>query len=333
MRVAVLSGGRSSEHEISVLSGAAVADGLREAGHEVLELALSQDGGWSCDGSPVELVPGAGLLGADVVFPVLHGPYGEDGTVQGLLEILDVAYVGSGVAASAICVDKIRFKEAAAAAGLPQVDWVGLVEGEPAARRQRAMERIGELGYPVFVKPARLGSSVGIVRVADEAELAGALEEAFAHDPRVIVEAASPGIEAEVAILGPTSAPEASEVGEIVVKGSESPGGWYDYAAKYNEGGMELVVPARISDAARDRLREEACSAFAALGCSGLSRVDFFVEGDEVLINEINTIPGFTPTSVYAALWEATGLPYPELVDRLVKIAVADQEVRRGHSF
>ncbi|MFM9164816.1 MAG: D-alanine--D-alanine ligase A, partial [Solirubrobacterales bacterium] len=243
MRVAVLSGGRSSEHEISLVSGAAVAGGLREAGHEVLEVTLDRDGGWRFEGEGLEMRPGAGLLGADAVFPVLHGPYGEDGTVQGLLEILDVAYVGSGVSASAICVDKIRFKEAAAGAGLPQVDWVGLVEGEPAAQREAALARVAALGSPVFVKPARLGSSVGIVRVAGEEELAPALEVAFGHDPRVIVEAASGGLEVEVGVLGSTWAPEVSVPGEIIVKGSESPGGWYDYAAKYKEGGMELQVP------------------------------------------------------------------------------------------
>ena len=333
MRVAVLSGGRSSEHEISLVSGAGVADGLRRAGHEVIEVLLGRDGGWSLDGAPVELTPGAGLLGADVAFPVLHGPYGEDGTVQGLLELLDVAYVGSGVAASAVCVDKIRFKEAAGAAGLPQVGWVGLVEGEPPGRRAQAMERVAQLGFPVFVKPARLGSSVGISRATDTQELDEALEEAFGHDPRVIVEAASPGIEAEVAILGSTWEPEASQVGEIVVKGSRSPGGWYDYAAKYQEGGMELVIPARISGEAEQRLRDTACSAFSRLGCSGLCRADFFVDGDEVLVNEINTMPGFTPTSVYSSLWEASGLPYPDLCDRLVAIAVADQADRRRHSF
>jgi D-alanine-D-alanine ligase len=330
MRVAVLSGGRSSEHEISLVSGAAVAGGLREAGHEVLEVTLDREGGWSFDGAPLQLHPGGGLLDADVVFPVLHGPYGEDGTVQGLLEILDVAYVGSGVSASAICVDKIRFKEAVAAAGLPQVRWVGLVEDEPPARREEALARVADLGYPVFIKPARLGSSVGIVRVAASEELAPALEVAFGHDPRVIVEAASPGLEVEVAVLGSTWSPEASVAGEIVVKGSESPGGWYDYAAKYKEGGMELQVPARISERAAARVAEEALSAFTQVGCSGLARVDFFVEGDEVLINEI---PGFTPTSVYSALWEAGGLPYPQLCDRLVGIAVADQEERRRHRF
>ena len=333
MRVAVLSGGRSSEHEISLVSGAAVAEGLREAGHEVVEVLLDREGGWSVGGDPLELRPGGGLLGAEAVFPVLHGPYGEDGTVQGLLELLDVPYVGSGVAASAICVDKIRFKQAAAGAGLPQVEWVGLVEDEPPAARARALERVAQLGHPVFVKPARLGSSVGIVRVAGPDELEPALEGAFAHDPRVIVEAASPGLEVEVAVLGPTRSPEASVPGEIVVKGSRSPGGWYDYAAKYSEGGMELVVPARVSDRARERLAEEACAAFTGVGCSGLARVDFFVEGDEVLVNEVNTIPGFTPTSVYSALWEAGGLGYPELVDRLVGIAVADQAERRRHLF
>ena len=333
MVVAVLSGGRSSEHDISLVSGAGVAEGLRRAGHEVVEVLLGREGGWSSGGEPVELTPGEGLLGADVAFPVLHGPYGEDGSVQGLLELLDIPYVGSGIAASAVCVDKIRFKEAAGAAGLPQVAWVGLVEGEPEALRAQAMDRVAALGFPVFVKPSRLGSSVGISRATGPGEREEALAEAFGHDPRVIVEASSPGVEAEVAILGSTWAPEASRVGEIVVKGSRSPGGWYDYAAKYDEGGMELVIPARISPRAEARLRETACSAFSRIGCSGLCRADFFVEGDEVLVNEINTIPGFTPTSVYSSLWEASGLAYPDLCDRLVQIALADHAERRRHSF
>jgi D-alanine-D-alanine ligase len=213
-----------------------------------------------------------------------------------------------------------------ARAGLPQVGYVAVDEGV----LDGAAARIAELGLPCWVKPARLGSSVGIVRVGSSGELDGALETAFSHDPRVIVEASATGLEVECSVLGHTMTPEASEPGEIVLRKGE---GWYDYEAKYAEGGMELVVPARISDAASERLRELAVTAFRLAGCSGLARADFFVDGDEVLLNELNTMPGFTPTSVYAKLWESSGVPYPELVDRLVRIAVERFEAERAHRF
>ena len=326
MRVAVLAGGRSSEHEVSLNSGASVREGLEHAGHEVLWVRLARDGTWWHDDEEVVLRAGRGLLGADAVFPALHGPFGEDGTVQGLLELLDVAYVGSGVLSSALCMDKVLFKDLMARAGLPQVGYVAVDEGV----LDGAAGRIAQLGLPCWVKPARLGSSVGIVRVGAEAELDRALETAFAHDPRVIVEASATGLEAECSVLGHTMSPKASQPGEIVLRKGE---GWYDYEAKYAEGGMELVVPARISDVARERLRELAVTAFRLAGCSGLARADFFVDGDEVLLNELNTMPGFTPTSVYSKLWESSGLPYPELVDRLVRIAVERFEAERAHRF
>jgi D-alanine-D-alanine ligase len=326
VRVAVLAGGRSSEHEVSLSSGASVRDGLEQAGHEVLWVELARDGTWWNGGEEVVLRAGRGLLGADVAFPALHGPFGEDGTVQGLLELLDVAYVGSGVLSSALCMDKFLFKDLMARAGLPQVGYVAVDEGV----LDGAAARIAELGLPCWVKPARLGSSVGIVRVGSSGELDGALETAFSHDPRVIVEASATGLEVECSVLGHTMTPEASEPGEIVLRKGE---GWYDYEAKYAEGGMELVVPARISAAARERLRELAVTAFRLAGCSGLARADFFVDGDEVLLNELNTMPGFTATSVYAKLWESSGLPYPDLVDRLVRIAVERFEAERAHRF
>jgi D-alanine-D-alanine ligase len=326
VRVAVLAGGRSSEHDVSLNSGASVREGLEQAGHEVLWVELARDGTWWHDGEEVVLRAGRGLLGADAAFPALHGPFGEDGTVQGLLELLDVAYVGSGVLSSALCMDKVLFKDLMARAGLPQVGYVAVDEGV----LDGAASRIAELGLPCWVKPARLGSSVGIVRVGAPGELDGALETAFSHDPRVIVEASATGLEVECSVLGHTTSPEASEPGEIVLRKGE---GWYDYEAKYAEGGMELVVPARISDAARERLRELAVTAFRLAGCSGLARADFFVDGDEVLLNELNTMPGFTPTSVYAKLWESSGVPYPELVDRLVRIAVERFEAERAHRF
>jgi D-alanine-D-alanine ligase len=328
VRVAVLAGGRSSEHDVSRRGGAAVAAGLRAAGHDVAEVALERDGTWRHDGEELPLRPGRGLLGADAAFPVLHGPFGEDGTVQGLLELLDVPYVGSGVLASAVCLDKVVAKELMARAGMPQVAYAGVHAGRWGSDRDAVLADLAALGRPVFVKPARLGSSVGIAKVAEGDGLPGALDGAFAFDPHVIVEAMSPGIEVECSVLGTAWAAEASESGEIV-PGSD----WYDFDAKYAPGGMELVVPARIPAAARARVRELAVEAFRRFDCSGLARVDFFVEGDEVLLNEVNTMPGFTETSVYAKLWEATGVPYPELVTRLCALAVERHADERRYQF
>ncbi len=310
MRVAVLSGGRSSEHEVSLASGAAVREGLIAAGHDVLDVLLRRDGGWESGGSVLALHPAGGLLGADVAFPVLHGPWGEDGTVQGLLELLDVPYVGAGVLASSLCMDKVVFKEVLAAAGVPQVRYAAVRRGEDA-------DRLADLGLPVFVKPARAGSSIGIVKVRDAAEMAGALETAFVHDALVVVEAMSAGLEIECAVLG-NDAPEASVPGEIVLAGSE----WYDFEAKYTPGGMELVVPARLPAAVLEKVRRLAAETFVRVGAAGLARVDFFVEGETVLVNELNTLPGFTPTSVYASLWAASGLAFSALCDRLVDLAL-----------
>jgi D-alanine-D-alanine ligase len=321
MRVAVLSGGRSSEHDVSLRSGAAVARGLREAGHEAVEVTIGRDGGWTAAGGTVELVPGGGLLGADAVFPALHGAFGEDGSIQGLLEWLDLPYVGSDVLASAICMDKLTLKRLFAAHGVPQVEFTA-VEGND------WWGRCEQMGLPLWVKPSRMGSSVGISRVAKLDELDAAVELALRHDPRVIVEASSPGREVECSVLG-NGDPQASLPGEIVAHSA-----WYDFEAKYTEGGMELRVPAPIGTDAVERVRELAVSVFQLAGCSGLARCDFFVEPDgAVLVNEINTMPGFTDTSVYAKLWEATGTNYPELCDRLVQLAVERHRESRSYEF
>ena len=324
MKVAVLGGGRSSEHDVSLASAAAVRAGLSEAGHEPVAVEVCRDGRWTSGGSPVPLSPGEGLLGCQVAFPALHGPYGEDGTVQGLLDALGIPFVGAGVLASALCMDKVLFKDLLAAAAIPQVDYAGVREGDDPS----ALER---LGLPVFVKPARLGSSVGISKVSREEELPRALEAAFAHDPLVIVEAMAHGMEVECSVLG-NEDPEASLPGEIVVQAE-----WYDYEAKYQPGGMELVIPARISAQARGRVRELATAVFTRVACAGMARCDFFVEdpaGEErVLVNELNTIPGFTATSVYAKLFEASGVAYPELLDRLVKLAVERYELEHRYRF
>jgi D-alanine-D-alanine ligase len=325
VRVAVLGGGRSSEHEISLNSAAAVRQGLEQGGHETLVVEISREGRWTHEGSPVMLEPAGGLLDAAVAFPVLHGPYGEDGTVQGLLELLDVPYVGAGVLASAVSMDKVVFKELMGRAGIPQVDYVAAREGDGTGPLER-------LGLPVFVKPARLGSSVGISKVSEHGQLAEALREAFQHDPLVIVEAAARGIEVECSVLG-NSRPEASEPGRILVRAAESD--WYDYEAKYAPGGMELQAPAEIPEPTRDRVRHLAKEAFLRVGCSGMARVDFFIEDendpDTVLVNELNTIPGFTETSVYAKLFEASGVSYTDLLNRLLDLAIERHEETRRY--
>ncbi len=224
--------------------------------------------------------------------------------------MLGVPYVGAGVLGSALCMDKVVFKELMAQAGLPQVGYA-LVEAG------RARPSLEHLGFPLWVKPARLGSSVGISKVSGAEELDGALETAFQHDGLAIVEAFSPGIEVECSVIG-NGEPEASVPGEIVLQGAD----WYDYAAKYQPGGMELLVPARLPEHVREEVRRLACDTFERVGCTGLARVDFFVEGDRVLVNELNTMPGFTATSVYASLFAASGIPYDRLLDRLVTLAL-----------
>lgn len=327
MRVAVISGGRSSEHDISVMSGLAVADGLRSAGHEVLPILIEKGGAWIHEGRPVSVRPGEGLeaggelLAIDVAFPILHGPFGEDGVTQGALDTAGLAYVGSDVLGSAVCMDKLTLKKVCGFHGVPQVDFVqAFTDGWEA--RAKAME------HPLWVKPSRLGSSVGITKVEDDADLAAAVEAAAGHDPRVIIEANSAGREVECSVLG-NARPEASLPGEIVADGE-----WYDFEAKYTEGRMDLVVPAAIGEAATAELRELAARVFTLAGCSGLARCDFFVEpGGRILLNEINTIPGFTQTSVYAKLWEASGLPYPDLCDRLIQLALERHHEESEHTF
>jgi D-alanine-D-alanine ligase len=352
LRVVVLAGGRSAEHEVSLSSGHAVREGLRAAGHEVLWVQIERDGAWRHEGQSLNVCPGAGLLHADVAFAALHGPFGEDGTVQGMLESLDVAYVGAGVAASAVCMDKVLFKRLMGAAGVNQVEYVGVREQRWRAERVRVLAEVAALGLPVFVKPAHLGSSVGIAKVSAAEELAEAIEAAFAHDALLIVEAQAEGVEVECGVLGLPDAPPpapgsasglpvegvagapvgapgralASEPGEIVFAGD-----WYDYAAKYTQGGMELRIPARITASARARVMELAVEAFECAGCEGLARVDFFVDGERVLVSELNTMPGFTPTSVYAKLMEASGVAYADLVDRLCRLAIERHERQRGH--
>jgi D-alanine-D-alanine ligase len=311
-RVVVLMGGRSSEHQVSLDSAESVTAALRARDHEVTTIEIGRDETWLPDGATVEL-----LRNTEVVFPVLHGPFGEDGSVQGLLELAGVAYVGAGVAASSLAMDKDLFKSVLRDNGIPVTRNFTLRSGD---------EPDNPYGYPVFVKPARLGSSVGISKAHDENELRTAVALAFEHDEKVLVEEFVDGLEVEVGVLG-NQAPTVSLPGEIVVSGRE----WYDYSAKYEDGGMELVVPPRITPAQIARVRELALVAFVASECEGMARVDMFVRNDgEVLVNELNTIPGFTGTSVYAKLFEAAGIPYADLLERLIELALERQKRRAG---
>ena len=327
-RVAVLAGGRSSEHEISLASARSVLEALDADRYEVVTVAIGRDGRWELgagdDGSrssvaetlpiPASNVP-ATLGDVDVVLPILHGPFGEDGTVQGLLELAGVPYVGAGVAASALCMDKDLFKKVLRDSGIAVARHVALREGE-AARNP--------FGFPVFVKPARLGSSVGITKAHDEAELAQAVELAFRHDEKILIEEFLDGAEVEVGVLG-NREPIASIPGQIVPLGHE----WYDYSSKYDDGGMELVIPPELPDAVLENVQRVAVETFVVTDCEGMARVDcFVVDSDRVVVNELNTIPGFTATSVYAKLFEASGIPYDELLRRLIELARERHERR-----
>jgi len=337
MRVAVLMGGASSEHDVSLASAAAVMAALDPRRYEVIPVDISRQGVWTVDGGVVGVARGGdgepllvSLNGGahrpiDVVFPVLHGPNGEDGTVQGALECAGVPYVGAGVAASAIAMDKAFFKGVLCEAGIPTPEHVVVTvaewEGDAPAVRARVAEAVG---YPAFVKPARLGSSVGISRVATAADLDAAIDLALRHDPKALVERGISGREVEVGVLG-EARPVVSPVGEISYDAE-----WYDYEAKYTPGGMRLQVPADIPAPVTARVQELALAAFEAVECAGLARADFFVDDDgQVLLSELNTMPGFTPTSVYAKLMGAGGIGYGDLIDRLVALGVARAEHAR----
>jgi D-alanine-D-alanine ligase len=308
---------------VSLSSAAAVREGLEDGGHDVVTIEIGrEDGRWTCLGEPVVLDPGRAPLDAEIVFPVLHGPFGEDGTVQGLLETLDVPYVGAGVLASALCMDKAVFKDLMASRALPQVEYAAVREGvDP----DELVERIG---LPLFVKPARLGSSVGISKVGIASELAPALALSFSHDPVAIVERMATGIEVECSVIG-NREPLASTPGEIVAHAD-----WYDYEAKYTPGGMDLIVPPRLDSDVIERVRELAVEVYRSVGCSGFARADFFVEdGNRVLINELNTIPGFTQTSGFPKMFDASGLPFTKLLDRLLELGLGRYREERAYRF
>ncbi|HQR28139.1 MAG TPA: D-alanine--D-alanine ligase family protein [Nocardioides sp.] len=359
-RVAVVFGGRSSEHAISCVTAGSVLQAIDREKYDVVPVGIATDGRWvleseeperlridshdrlpsvdagrasvalARDGGGAELVvsepsrPPRTLGEVDVVFPLLHGPWGEDGTIQGMLEMAGVRYVGAGVLASAVSMDKGYMKVVLAAAGLPVLPWVTLTRRQWEEDPQGCRARVADLGYPLFAKPARGGSSIGISKVHDAAELDAAVEEAQRHDPKVLLEVAAEGArEVECGVLqGLDGAPEASVPAEIRIGGDHE---FYDFAAKYlPEEHTELDVPAVLAAGVAERLQDLAARAFEAVGCEGLARIDFFVMPDgTVVVNEINTMPGFTPTSMFPRMWAASGLDYPALVDRLLQLALA----------
>ena len=361
LRVGVVFGGRSVEHEVSLASAASVIAALEQRGHTVVPIGIARDGRWVVGGDPLRALAaearvalpaddaagsvkkaladraeavesGATLSLArteapgglpaefhhlDVIVIMLHGPYGEDGTIQGLFELADLPYVGAGVLASAVGMDKATMKAVFQARGLPVVEHLVVTRREWREAPDRVARRVAEaVGFPCFVKPSNLGSSVGIGKVTEPGALAAAMDDAARHDRKILVERAVRGREIEVGVLG-NDAPVASLPGEITYGGE-----WYDYATKYAEGQAKLTVPAPIPPELARRVRELALAAFRAIDCAGMARVDFFLEGDRVLVNEINTIPGFTATSGYARMWEASGLAYPDLLERLIELAL-----------
>jgi D-alanine-D-alanine ligase len=350
LRIGLLFGGRSGEHEVSISSARAIAraldSGENTSKYEVLPFYIQKDGRWLSGtlpqqvlaaGKPLDIERQTGenesllsvsspefpsLNAVDVCFPVLHGPNGEDGTVQGLLKLMQIPFVGSGVLGSAIGMDKIAMKMAFAHAGLPQVKYIGVNRSEIWSNPcvfPKVCDKIEEyLGYPCFVKPANLGSSVGISKVRSRPELEAALDSAASYDRRIIVEAGVVARELECAVLGNDN-PQASTVGEISFNSD-----FYDYETKYTQGQADLSIPANVSNAIISQIQEMAVQAFLAIDAAGLARIDFFyIESTgEVLINEINTFPGFTATSMYPQLWEASGISFPELVDRLIQLAI-----------
>jgi D-alanine-D-alanine ligase len=356
-RVAVLFGGRSSEHEISCLSARSVIDALDPATTEVVPIGIARDGRWHVldgrpalpsetgrmpeigadDGSITRLTGDEGRpalvqadgsrMEVDVVFPVLHGPRGEDGAIQGLLELAGVPYVGAGVLGSALGMDKAVQKALWAAAGMPVVPHVVVTEPEWRDDPEGVTARALALGFPLFTKPASLGSSVGISKVVDTDQLAAGVESAFGFERKVIVEhGIEPGREIECAVLG-NDDPVASVCGEVVPQGHA----FYDYDAKYlDEHGAQLLIPAPIAPELAARIQRLAVTAFSTVSCAGMARVDFFARDDDVWINEINTIPGFTSISMYPKLWAASGLPYEELVQRLLDLAMERFDAEHG---
>ena len=346
----VIFGGQSAEHDVSCVTAAHVLRAVDQSRYRVTPIGIDRDGRWQLATaalaaleagpralperleavgdslSPTPMLAAAALAGPVVVLPLLHGPLGEDGTVQGMLELMDVPYVGSGVLASAVGMDKALAKELLGYHRIPQARWISLREHEVGPDRLAAVA--GELGLPVFVKPSNMGSSVGVSKATTLVELQHSVDHALSYDEWVVIEEAIRGREIEVAVLGNLD-PVASVPGEIV-PGNE----FYDYEDKYVEDGAQLLIPAPLTDVQTEEVRRRAIEVYHALRCEGLARVDFFLEehGRGFLVNEVNTMPGFTPISMYPKMWQSSGIGYPELVDRLIDLAVERHRRRRRNT-
>ena len=344
-RVAIICGGRSSEHEISCISAGGVLGAIDRTRYEPILIGVTKAGKWvlipeghsmDISGTTLPSVPefapavvadvagftsGGKNLAIDIVFPLLHGPFGEDGTIQGLLEIADIAYVGSGVLASAVAMDKSFAKPIFASHGIATAPGLVVKKSDWNNRSAEITKEVSDLGYPVFVKPARGGSSRGTSKVKSESELLTAVLEAFTFDPKIMIESAIVGSEIECAVLEIDGQPQASIVGKIVI---DSKYEFYDFEAKYLDGATDIELPAPITATSAEAIRKAAIAAFTALGCSGLARVDFFLTSSgQVIINELNTMPGFTSTSVFPKMWAASGVSYTEVISHLLQSAQA----------
>ncbi len=347
IRVAIIAGGRSSEHPISCISASGVLAAIDRSKFEPILFGITQSGTWidmrqsdferGSDG--LSYVPEGGEklivdihgikdskgidLGIDIAFPLLHGAYGEDGTIQGLFEMAGIAYVGSGVLASAVAMDKSFAKPIYADFGLKVADGITVHRDNWNKSKDLEIAKIRALGFPIFIKPARSGSSRGTSKVKDESEISAALDDAFNYDPRVLVEAAVVGREIECAVLEIDSIATASVLGEVRV---HPPHEFYDFEAKYLDGSTTFDIPANLAEPIASAISQAAITAFEALGCEGLARVDFFLsEDNQIIINELNTMPGFTPTSVFPALWEKTGKSYSQIITILLDSALSRQ--------
>ncbi|HZP27266.1 MAG TPA: D-alanine--D-alanine ligase family protein [Dehalococcoidia bacterium] len=342
LKVGLLFGGRSAEHEVSIVSAQGVQDAINSDRFEAVPFGVTRQGIWLTPDESAQalsrLAPASyrslpdttrgqptirpevltALTACDVAFPLIHGTQGEDGTLQGMLELLGLPYVGAGVAASALGMDKDLMKRVFRQSGLPTPNWMTVT-----ARDWREQIARREVHYPCFVKPANMGSSVGVSKVKDADGLAAAIELALRYDRKALIEQAIAGREIEVAVLGNES-PEASPPGEIIPAGE-----FYDYAAKYLDDSARLVAPVELPAALLQRLQQQAVAAFQAIDCAGMARVDFFLSGDDIYVNEINTIPGFTPISMYPKLWQAAGLSYRDLISRLIELALERQEKKQ----
>lgn len=344
IKIGLLYGGKSAEHHVSMQTALAVIKALNSDKFDIYPIYITEEGQWikgaQLNGpvdsvkelafsegnalSPMALAPTLFQSSAeqgpfDVIFPLLHGPNGEDGTVQGMLELLNLPYVGNGVLASSAGMDKVIMKNIFAQAGLSQVNYVWFIRSEWETAREEAYHKVeNEIGYPCFVKPANLGSSVGISKCSDRNELEAAFKEAFMFDRKIIIEEGVTAREIEAGVLG-NDYPECSVAGEIVPKDKA----FYDYKAKYEDGETSLIIPAEMTADEYERLKDMAITAYKALDCSGLVRADFFLTHDgKLYINEVNTMPGFTPFSMFPLLWKHTGVEYPELIERLVNLAI-----------